>query len=256
VLVTVSVSALGPAVATYSALLGHAPLATEAQTDQRRALFGFENAWLELSEQGEPSELSARLAGLAFGVEDLLTHDGALGSRETAFGFVRAPLTRGTRGLALSLFERSSDAANAEPSVLQRADDNASRAANLEPAALHALDHVVIRTADCQAALELFGQRLGLRLALDRMLGSVRMLFFRTVGVTIEVVHDSALGERDALYGLAYRTRDLPACHARLSTHLPVSTIRDGRKPGTQVLTVRDGTCGVPTLVLHDRARA
>jgi hypothetical protein len=30
-----------------------------------------------------------------------------------------------------------------------------------------------------------------------------------------------------------------------------VSELRDGRKPGTRVFTVRDGSCGVPTLMIE-----
>jgi len=30
-----------------------------------------------------------------------------------------------------------------------------------------------------------------------------------------------------------------------------VTEVRRGRKPGTHVLTLRDGTCGVPTLLLQ-----
>ena len=34
-----------------------------------------------------------------------------------------------------------------------------------------------------------------------------------------------------------------------------VSEVRVGNKPGTQVFTVRGGTCGVPTLFLRDPVR-
>jgi len=34
---------------------------------------------------------------------------------------------------------------------------------------------------------------------------------------------------------------------------LDVAEVRLGRKPGTRVFTVRDKTCGVPTLVLEPR---
>ena len=40
--------------------------------------------------------------------------------------------------------------------------------------------------------------------------------------------------------------------HARPTRATRAATeVRDGRKPGTRVFTVRDGTCGVPTLVLE-----
>ena len=35
-----------------------------------------------------------------------------------------------------------------------------------------------------------------------------------------------------------------------------VSDVRTGRKPGTRVLTVRSGTCGIPTLLVERTAEA
>jgi hypothetical protein len=35
-----------------------------------------------------------------------------------------------------------------------------------------------------------------------------------------------------------------------------VSEVRTGRKPGTRVMTVRSGTCGVPTLIVQSSAKA
>jgi hypothetical protein len=35
-----------------------------------------------------------------------------------------------------------------------------------------------------------------------------------------------------------------------------VSDVRTGRKPGTRVLTVRSGTCGIPTLLVERTAGA
>jgi hypothetical protein len=102
----------------------------------------------------------------------------------------------------------------------------------------------------------LYGGGLGIRLALDRELAGTRMLFFRTGGVTIEVVGDANAGENDAFYGLAYRVGDIEEAHARMQGEgCDVSEVRNGRKPGTRVFTVRDGTCGVPTLILRDPAR-
>jgi hypothetical protein len=50
---------------------------------------------------------------------------------------------------------------------------------------------------------------------------------------------------------------DIDATRARLAAAgLDVSEVRAGRKPGTRVMTVRDGTCGVRTLMLERAARA
>jgi catechol 2,3-dioxygenase-like lactoylglutathione lyase family enzyme len=124
------------------------------------------------------------------------------------------------------------------------------------PAHVDALDHVAVRTSDAEAALALYGQGLGIRLALDRKLGPTRMLFFRVGGVTLEYVQDPATGERDAFYGLAFRVRDIDAAHARLqAADVSITPVRDGNKPGTRVFSVTNGTCNVPTLFLRDPAR-
>jgi catechol 2,3-dioxygenase-like lactoylglutathione lyase family enzyme len=123
------------------------------------------------------------------------------------------------------------------------------------PSALNALDHVVVRTADVARARSLYGGALGLRLALEREFRGVRMLFFRIAGVTVEVVEDPA-SARDLLHGLAYRTRDIHAAHARMRDQgMTLSEVRPGRKEGTHVFTVREGACDIPTLVLSDPAR-
>jgi len=151
--------------------------------------------------------------------------------------------SRSTRSLSISLVERPE-------SLLS--DSKVER----PPGALTALDHVVIRSADLDAARTLYGQALGVRLALDTTVVGTRMLFFRIGGVTLEVVEDPSLDAADLLHGLAYRVDDLPAAQRRLAASgFLVGDLREGRKPGTQVLTVRDGTHGVPTLVLRDPAR-
>ena len=61
---------------------------------------------------------------------------------------------------------------------------------------------------------------------------------------------------RDSLWGLSWRVADIEATRARLlSVGVDVSDIRTGRKPGTRVLTVRNGTCGIPTLLVEPTAR-
>ena len=129
------------------------------------------------------------------------------------------------------------------------------------PAASHdaveAIDHVVIHSPDLDRARALWRDRLGLRLALDREFPGrgLRMLFFRSGGVTLEFVGTLAQpvdpGGPDCLYGIAYRVSGIEACRARLlSGGLDVSTIRPGHKPGTWVAAVRSGTADVPTLLL------
>jgi catechol 2,3-dioxygenase-like lactoylglutathione lyase family enzyme len=272
--VTVAVRDVTAAAARFEALLGRTPvwrgehvgLGTEA------ALFGLDNALVELvgprpgaqEADGLRAWLDAHgegLLALAFATEDATACSAALrergvratrpeqGTARAADGSERSYLsvelaTSATRGLSLLVVERPDAAALRSP---QRVPDDCA----------HALDHVVIRTADPSAALALYGERLGIRLALDRELGGTRMLFFRVGGVTIEVVQDRGLQERDALWGFAFRARDVNAAHARLAAAgFALGDVRDGRKPGTRVCTVKDGTSNVPTLLLSDASRA
>ncbi len=120
----------------------------------------------------------------------------------------------------------------------------------------HALDHVVIHTPNPERAVALYGGRLGLDLRLDRanpQWGS-RLLFFRCGGAVIEISADlkAPVGDGpDRITGLAWRVADPVAAQARLAAGgFDVSPVRPGRKPGTQVFTVRAGVPGAPALVL------
>jgi len=123
-------------------------------------------------------------------------------------------------------------------------------------AAVSALDHVVVNTANPDRAAALYGARLGLRLALDRTNPDwdMRLMFFRAGGLTIELAHRLSKGpgnQPDKLWGLSWRTPDIEAAHQRLeAAGLAVTSARAGRKAGSRVFTVRDGTINVPTLVL------
>jgi catechol 2,3-dioxygenase-like lactoylglutathione lyase family enzyme len=118
------------------------------------------------------------------------------------------------------------------------------------------LDHVVVNTPNPERAAALYGARLGLRLALDRSNPDwdMRLMFFRTGALTVELAHKISAGVSNApdkLWGLSWRVPDVEAAHARLEkANFAVTSIRAGRRPGTKVFTVRDGTIGVPTLVL------
>jgi catechol 2,3-dioxygenase-like lactoylglutathione lyase family enzyme len=139
-----------------------------------------------------------------------------------------------------------------------------------ETAAVSALDHAVVRTPDPDAAEALYGERLGLRLALDRAFPEwgMRLLFFRVGGVTLEIAAQDPRPEagspatarveddNDRLWGLSWRVPNADAARERLAgAGFDVSDVRAGRKPDTRVLTVRDGTCGVPTLLIEPPSR-
>ena len=124
------------------------------------------------------------------------------------------------------------------------------------PDAVTGLDHVVINTANPDRAAALYGARLGLRMALDRTNPDwdMRLIFFRIGGLTVELAHKLSAGignQPDKLWGLTWKTPDIEATHARLmAANLAVTSIRAGRRAGTRVFSVRDGTMGVPTLVI------
>lgn len=127
--------------------------------------------------------------------------------------------------------------------------------------AITGLDHVVVRTRHPNRAAALYGARLGMDMRLDRTepkWGS-RLMFFRCGDMIVEIVHnlnEPASDAPDHLWGLSWRAPDIEAAHARLSSSgFSVSEIRTGRKPGTRVFTVKDGTLGVPTLVLQPADR-
>lgn len=123
-----------------------------------------------------------------------------------------------------------------------------------------AVDHVVVRTADADRTDAVFGNDLGLRLALRQNVEQWggEMLFFRTQHMSIEVVANPSHDPMDSLWGIAYRCQDMDAEIARLrSAGVTVSDRRVGRKPGTSVATVKSHTLDIPTLLIaHDGSQA
>lgn len=120
------------------------------------------------------------------------------------------------------------------------------------------LDHLVIQTPNPDRAVALYGSRLGIRFALDRTAEQwdTRFLFFRIGDLSVEVVNrlseSNDPAQPDRLWGLTWATDDIEAAHARLTAlGRNLSEIRTGRKPGTRVFTIRDGTLNVPTLFIE-----
>jgi len=122
------------------------------------------------------------------------------------------------------------------------------------------LDHVVVSTQDPERAAALYGARLGLDMALDRSNPDWgHLMFFRCGDLIVEIVHrpdDKADRNRDKLWGLTWRVANVDATRERLlAAHINVSEVRNGRKPGTRVVSLRDGTCGIPTLLIERTGR-
>jgi catechol 2,3-dioxygenase-like lactoylglutathione lyase family enzyme len=180
---------------------------------------------------------------LGFAVDDLLTTERMLDRRgvPTDEGVLSRPACH---GVAINLAARRP----ADPPPRGRG-------------AAHALDHIVIHTPNPERAVALYGGRLGLDLRLDRTnpQWGTRLLFFRLADAVIEVSADlkAPIGDGpDRITGLAWRVEDAVAAQARLADGgLNVSPVRPGRKPGTQVFTVRSGLPGAPALMLSGAER-
>jgi len=277
--VILAVGDLDAAARSYARLLGRSASwrGEHPGAGTANALFRLENTYLELLAAAGEGPLGAVVrdwlaahgegpVGLAFGSDDvsasreeLVAHGLEPGPVQKEMGRdvesgaslewqrVALPLAR-TRGVVLFAIEHLSPA-ELLPIVPPLGD---------AAAAVYALDHAVVRTPDPEAARALYGEGLGLRLALDREFPQwgARLLFFRVGDVTVELASElGAEPTRDAgdrLWGLSWRVRDADAARARLAASgFDVSEVRPGRRPGTRVLSVRDGTHGVPTLLLE-----
>ena len=135
--------------------------------------------------------------------------------------------------------------------------DELAEAPVLTQGTVQGVDHVVIMSADADATRDLYREGLAIRLALDKEFPAwgARQLFFKIDGVVLEV--GASLEPPvdplapDQLWGLCWRTPDIDAARQRLmDVGWSLSEVRDGRKPGTRVCTVRDHTHGVATLLL------
>jgi catechol 2,3-dioxygenase-like lactoylglutathione lyase family enzyme len=260
--------------AAYTALLGRTPAWRNSGDGADRVLFTLDNMTLELMAPSGVSVQAHRirkvinisgegLASICFSTGDIakmyrrldrlaLKPDPVVDveSEDSLSGAVlhwkrsraATELTRGVRMFFLELSsERPLSAATAASPVL-------------------GLDHVVITTEDPERAAALYGARLGLDMALDRTHQDWgQLMFFRCGDLIVEVVKRPVAGgdrTHDKLWGLSWRVADLDATRARLTqAGIETSEIRLGRKPGTRVMNVRSGTCGIQTLILQPAPR-
>jgi catechol 2,3-dioxygenase-like lactoylglutathione lyase family enzyme len=274
--VPVVVADLDVAVAAYSTLLGRTPNWRGRLEGARHAWFQLPNIALDIiAADGEgpgAAAIRARLAkygegpaAIAWRTPDLDETVRRLGRRAIQFG--ATGVTRSldedgrertwryaearqstTRGLMMMWIEQAPDAARwpVSPPVTDQA------------AAVSSIDHIVVRTANADGCVALYGGRLGLDLRLDRANAAwnAHQLFFACNDMVIEagaaITPDPArAGERDTLGGLAWRVSDPHAARARLAAAgIDVSEVRKGRKPGTEVFTIRSGVPGAPYLML------
>jgi catechol 2,3-dioxygenase-like lactoylglutathione lyase family enzyme len=194
---------------------------------------------------GDIAKMHRRLDRLALKPEPITDAE----SRDAASGATLSwkrtrAATEATRGVRLFFLEMTKERPHSVPGA---------------DAPITDMDHVVVSSADPERAAALYGARLGLDMALDRSHPDWgRLMFFRCGDLIVEVVHrPDARADKDKLWGLSWRVADIDATRARLaSAGIDVSEVRTGRKPGTRVLTVRNGTCGIPTLLVERMARA
>lgn len=262
-------------VAGYQKLFGRAP-SWRAQSDSAAtASFTLNNTSLELMAPAGEGAAADRvraaldkqgegLASLAFAVADIAeTH-----RRLTRLGLAPDEISDGESrhlqtGAALTWKRTRASAASTHGIRMFFLQRNMPLPASPEIAAapVDALDHLVVATPDPDRTAALYGARLGLDMKLDRTIDALgtRFLFFRVGGLVFEVIHRLNGGRGDGpdkVFGVSWRVADIAATQARLKqAGFEVSELREGRKPGTRVFTVRTGTFGVPTIVIQQGQR-
>ena len=260
--------------AIYETLLGRAPAWRNSGDGAERVLFTLDNMTLELMaphgysvaadhirdvvkasgeglasicfRTGDIAKMHRRLDRVALKPDPIVEVE----SRDSVSGAVLSwrrtraatDLTRGVRMFFLELAgERPHSAVAAPGSIV-------------------GLDHVVISTQDPERAAALYGARLGLDMALDRTHADWgQLMFFRCGDLIVELVCRPGAGgdpAHDKLWGLSWRVDDIEAARGRLAgAGIDVSEVRAGRKPSTRVMSVRNGTSGVHTLLLEKTGR-
>ncbi|WP_027550256.1 VOC family protein [Bradyrhizobium sp. Cp5.3] len=261
---------IGAAKAAYQTLLGRAPAWQNSGDSADRVLFTLANMTIELMAPSGSNVTADRmralledregvLASLCFRVADI----GKMHRRLERVALRPDPVAEvessdADTGAAMH-WKRTRAATELTRGVrmffLELAEERRLSAAT-DVVPIDALDHVVVATEDSERAAALYGARLGLDLALDRSHHDWgQLMFFRCGDLVVEVVRRPVAGGdlmHDRLWGLSWRVADIEATRTRLiSAGLDVSEVRNGRKPGTRVMTVRNGTCGIQTILLE-----
>jgi catechol 2,3-dioxygenase-like lactoylglutathione lyase family enzyme len=276
--VVVLTSDINAGSAAYQTLFARSPAWQNSGDGADRVLFTLDNMTLELmspsGEGGAADRIRSVLAEQGEGLASLCFRTGDIGKmhrRLDRLTLKPEPVAEvesrdAISGATLS-WKRTRAATDATSGVrmffLEREKER-PLSVRTAPAAITAMDHVVVSTADPERAAALYGARLGLDMALDRSHPDWgRLMFFRCGDLIVEVTHrpgkqaDAGRDRpQDRLRGMCWRVADIDATHARLTAAgVDVSEVRTGRKPGTRVMTVRNGTCGVPTLLVQPSAQ-
>lgn len=254
----------------YETLFARAPAWRNSGEGADRVLFTLDNTTLELMAprgddaaaqrvRGALATQGEGLASLCFGTNDIAKMHRRLDRLALKPEPVAEVESRDETSGAVLSWKRTRAATDATRGVrmffLER-DKERPLSVRTTPASITAMDHVVVSTADPERTAALLGARLGLDMALDRSHPDWgRLMFFRCGDLIVEVTHKPGKADADApdrLRGICWRVADIEATHTRLvAAGVDVSEVRTGRKPGTRVMTVRSGTCGVPTLLVQ-----
>jgi len=259
----------------YELLLGRAPSWRSQSDGAETVLFTLDNMTLELMAPAGSTPTADRirsvmkiwgegLASICFRVDDIAKMHRRLGRLALKTDPVAEVESRDTDSGGTLSWTRTRAATDTTRGVrmffLELAQERPHSAATAA-APILGLDHVVVSTEDPERAAALYGARLGLDMALDRSHQDWgQLMFFRCGDLIVEVVRRPVAGAdqtHDKLWGLSWRVADIDATRARLAAAgLDVSEVRIGRKPGTRVVSVRDGACGIHTLLLERTARS
>lgn len=240
----------------YAVILDRRPSVYTTEDGQPFYRFQLANMALEIS---QATGGKAGLIGLGFEAADIETTARKLGRRGLAMGPVvqQTYKGQGTGDLTRRAASIELGSTHGAPLVIVETDlRHDAQTMSQAMSSVSGLDHVVIRCPNPERAVALYGGRLGLDFALDRTnadWGS-RLLFFVCGGVRVEIGHSLAKGVSDLpdqLWGVAWRVTDAADAQSRLrAAGLDTSEAKKGRRPGSSVLTVRSGTCNVPTIML------
>jgi catechol 2,3-dioxygenase-like lactoylglutathione lyase family enzyme len=252
----------------YRTLLGRAPSWRYTGGGAARTLFTLDNMTIELvapDGEGENhiravlAEQGEGLASICFRTNDIAKMHRRLDRltlKPEAVAEVESRDDASGARMAWKRTRAATDAAHGVRLFFLELLSERPRSATTAEAPITSMDHVVVATPDPERAAALYGARLGLDMALDRSHPDWgRLMFFRCGDLVVEVAHrpgKEATSGPDKLHGISWRVANIDATRARLAAAgLDVSEVRIGRRPGTRVMTVKSGTCGVPTLLIE-----
>jgi catechol 2,3-dioxygenase-like lactoylglutathione lyase family enzyme len=248
------------AAADYELVFGRK--AKRLTSDDGRSAYRFQldNIAFEI---GEAPGGAAGLQGIAFEVDDMAATTRKLSRRGIGVEATQSERwTDGSGTLARDIARLGvATTCGVAMSLVETTQSLRELTATAPASAVTAIDHLVVRSRNPERAIALYGGRLGLDFALDRTNPDwgARLLFFRCGGVRVEIGHALGKGvsdDPDVLSGLAWKVSDAAEAQQRLqASGVQTSDAKKGRRPGSQVLTVRSNTCNVPTLFLSETPR-